>query len=298
MPTWVPPDDPGFSDFVLPASSTTPSVVRPSAPPQAPQPRTEQAINKAIKKAVWPFPNFTGFWARKNYASRSEHTSNSHMFTVFGAFDHPRTNMSEMREYNEQSKQVERLLGAPDLPNAPSRWRVEDVPISIPLGEQKGAPSTIEYKVESLYYRPLSEVIRASTSQPYVLNKLHIAPFRSYHVPVTRSDVDKLMGKEMDKVELSKAVRIYDEIFTSDKMSDAHAKLQRSPREPGCDLERAILPLMLASDATHPTTFGQAKVWPGYLSYGGISKYSRCTRDGRLMEHIAYFPTVRSTYLK
>lgn len=216
------------------------------------------------------------------------------MFDVFSTFDHPRASLSEMREYNAQRQQVEKLLNTPALPRTPSRWHTTDVTISIPLGQQQSGPSTVEYTVNSFYHRPLSEVVRNSLQLPPVLNKLHISPYRCYHIPVTREEVDKLMGKDIDKVELSEAVRVIDEVFTSDKMHEAHEKLLRTPREPGCDLERAVLPLMLASDATHPTTFGPAKVWPGYMSYGGISKYSRCTRDPRMMEHLAYFPTVRN----
>ncbi|KDQ13654.1 hypothetical protein BOTBODRAFT_90697, partial [Botryobasidium botryosum FD-172 SS1] len=86
--------------------------------------------------------------------------------------------------------------------------------------------------------------------------------------------------------------RIFDEVYTSDCALKEYAKIMALPPEPGCDLERGIFPMMLASDATHPTMFGQAKVWPGYMSHGGISKYHRCKRDSRLMEHIAYFPTL------
>ncbi|KDQ16267.1 hypothetical protein BOTBODRAFT_173174 [Botryobasidium botryosum FD-172 SS1] len=291
MPTWVPTEDPGLTDFVLPKlPPPTPSVepplsatsAYPLVPPPTPNPqsRTEGQINRAIKRAVWPFPNLTGFRYRRAYTAGPETKSMGHCCAVLDALTHPRTSMAELTEYNEQFEHVESMLAKPELPKSPTRWREADVVIQVPLGKQKGsAAAKVDFPVKSLHYRPLSEVVRGSAAQPYILNKLHTQPYRSYHVQQQRDAIDKLMGNERDKIELSTPknppIRIFGEVYTSDCMIQEHMKLMASAPEPDClKLERVIFPLMLASDSTHPTTFGQAK------------------RDPRLMEHIAYFPTL------
>ncbi|KAG2349309.1 hypothetical protein BDR05DRAFT_972390 [Suillus weaverae] len=84
-------------------------------------------------------------------------------------------------------------------------------------------------------------------------------------------------------------VNIQGELYIYSVFMDAHHNLQNSLQEPGCDLPRAIAALMFWSDATHLTSFGNAKLWPIYLYFGNESKYHRCKPSCHLGNHIAYF---------
>ena len=60
-------------------------------------------------------------------------------------------------------------------------------------------------------------------------------------------------------------------------MIEEDQKLRSKPRNPEdpADLEYAIMPLILWSDATQLSSFGNASLWPIYLYFANISKYHR-----------------------
>jgi hypothetical protein len=68
--------------------------------------------------------------------------------------------------------------------------------------------------------------------------------------------------------------------------------LQNSPPEPGCNLPRAIIGLMLYSDATHVAQFGQAKLWPIYVYFANQSKYERYQPSANDGHNVAFLPSV------
>lgn len=111
------------------------------------------------------------------------------------------------------------------------------------------------------------------------MEKVHLEPYRLYW---------SKLGLPSASME-----RVYSELYNSDAMIREHEALQCSKPEPSCKLERVVLALLFASDSTHPTNFGQAKVWPLYMAFSNISKYDRCKPSASLMEHITYFPSVR-----
>ncbi|KAG8933829.1 hypothetical protein FRC01_006874 [Tulasnella sp. 417] len=149
-------------------------------------------------------------------------------------------------------------------------------PIDIPSSSKDlPSPSTV-FNVEGFHHRKLVDVIRTSLANPSTMAQVHLEPYKSLWQRPGSSSI----------------LRIYDEVYTSDAMLKAHEDLQRQPQEPGCNLERVVLSLLFASDATHPTNFGQAKLWPLYMAFGNISKYERCKPKSGLMEHVAYFPSL------
>ena len=87
-------------------------------------------------------------------------------------------------------------------------------------------------------------------------------------------------------------IRVYGEMYVSNKLLEMHRNLLDSPLVPGCDAPQAIIPLIFWSDATHLTAFGQAKLWPLYLFFGSDSKYMCCKPSANLCHHIAYFQKV------
>lgn len=53
-----------------------------------------------------------------------------------------------------------------------------------------------------------------------------------------------------------------------------HQELQAAPGEPGCSLPKVVLALMIWSDTTYLTSFGEAKLCPCYLQFRNKSKHS------------------------
>lgn len=150
--------------------------------------------------------------------------------------------------------------------------------IDVPSGVRGTQPSPFE--IPGLHFRKLTSVIREAFTSPYA-HHIHFSPFRLYHKPANGSAEE----------------RIYNEVYTSDAFLEEHEHLQRHavvpPEEPDCKLEKVVAAVMLASDATHLTDFGNAKAWPIYLMLGNLSKYFRAQTNLRALHHLAYIPSVR-----
>jgi hypothetical protein len=75
-----------------------------------------------------------------------------------------------------------------------------------------------------------------------------------------------------------------------------HEEVQRRarlpPDDPTCQREKVVAPLMISSDATHLTDFGNMAAWPFYLMFGNISKYFHSLPDSGALHHLAYIPSV------
>ncbi|KAF7971982.1 hypothetical protein HWV62_19325 [Athelia sp. TMB] len=69
--------------------------------------------------------------------------------------------------------------------------------------------------------------------------------------------------------------RVFDEVYSSDAFIEADRKLQESPDPNNDFFPRVIAALMVWSDATHVAQFGQSKLWPIYVYFGNLSKYTR-----------------------
>lgn len=89
-------------------------------------------------------------------------------------------------------------------------------------------------------------------------------------------------------------VRVYGEIYSSDAMLSARRKLHEVLQNlPLPQPEAFLIALMLASDSTFLTQFSQASMWPIYMFFGNVSKYTRCSPDSLSAHHVAYLPKVR-----
>lgn len=161
-------------------------------------------------------------------------------------------------------------------------WKESTVKIRLPperaanLDESK-APV---FEVPGVFHRNLVEIIKDAFQDTVALT-YHYTPFKHFWKP----------SKD------EPAQRIYSEVYSSDSMIDEYEKLNSSPREPGCKLERVIAPMMLWSDSTNLTSFGNASLWPIYLFFGNQSKYLRAKPTAFACHHLAYMPQVRIYYL-
>jgi hypothetical protein len=155
-------------------------------------------------------------------------------------------------------------------------WQKTPITISVPFHSrwQKSGPQ--EYLVGDLYHRSFVSVIREKLANTHDNQNFHYEPFELFWKPTDEST----------------ETRVHGELYTSPAFMEAHCNLQELPREPGCDLPRVVIAMMFWSDATHLTSFGNAKLWPGYLFFGNESKYRRCKPTCHLCNHVAYFQSV------
>lgn len=156
-------------------------------------------------------------------------------------------------------------------------WKRSPISISVPFHSRTVKPGAQTCIVGHLYHRSLVSVIREKLANQQDMQHFHYEPYKLFWRPNETSD----------------DVRVYGEIYTSPAFLEAQRELRDLPGEPGCNLPRVVVAMMLWSDATHLTSFGTAKLWPCYLFFGNESKYRRCKPSCRLCSHVAYFETVR-----
>jgi hypothetical protein len=155
-------------------------------------------------------------------------------------------------------------------------WHEVDVDIQVPTGQAHSSDNDIPiFSVPGLHRRSLVEVIKA-VYEDYASRWFHYTPFKQFWKPTTDSEPQ----------------RIYDEIYSSDSMVEAHEAVQNLSAEPGCNLERVVAALMFWSDSTHLASFGNASLWPIYLFFGNQSKWLRGKPRTGSCHHIAYIPKV------
>jgi hypothetical protein len=229
-----------------------------------------------------PYPNKNSFllgdWYWNNGVQKSKE-SFQNLVNIVGA---PDFNPQDVRETNWSA--IDKELASNDFDDNPRDWIDEDagwkrtpIAIDIPFHHRMQHPGVQQRTLFDLYHRSIVSVIKEKLANPKDDAKFHYEPYEYLWKPTEDSD----------------EVRVYGELYTSPAFHDAHRDLQASPGVPGCELPRVVAALMFASDATHVTTFGNAKLWPCYLYFGNESKYRRCQPSSKLCNHIAYFQKVR-----
>ncbi|KAF9472386.1 hypothetical protein BDN70DRAFT_900592 [Pholiota conissans] len=165
-------------------------------------------------------------------------------------------------------------------------WRESGVQIQVPDGQPHPLGSDIPtFTVPGLFHRSIVEVIK-STFSDSASHSFHYTPFKSFW----HSDSGNAESRPQTQ-------RLYDELYSSNAMIDAHTKLQQQPPEPGCSLEKVVAGMMLWSDSTHLANFGTASLWPIYLYFGNQSKFVRGKPNAAACHHIAYIPKLPPNFL-
>ncbi|KAJ3816999.1 hypothetical protein F5880DRAFT_1618699 [Lentinula raphanica] len=132
------------------------------------------------------------------------------------------------------------------------------------------APTVV---IEDVIHRDLLDVMKEAYSSD-ASSEYHLRGF-------------KQMWQRNDRPD---PIRIHGEVYTSDAFLEMEKEVLSSPPEPGCNLERVVVPIMLYSDSTHLASFGTASVCPGYLWFGSQSKYARAKPSKFAAHHLVYFP--------
>jgi hypothetical protein len=176
------------------------------------------------------------------------------------------------------TREVERLDKV-DTPqsrfSAEDGWNETSVKISLPAEKVKHATEVDAptFDIPGLFHRRLTHVIKAAL-QETAAKSYHFFPFEEFWQP--SPDVPP--------------ERIWSELYTADAFIAEHEKIRSQPQVDG--LENVIVGLMLWSDSTHLTSFGNASLWPIYLYIGNLSKYTRAKPTSFSAHHLAYIPKV------
>ncbi|KAK0447141.1 hypothetical protein EV421DRAFT_1706835 [Armillaria borealis] len=121
-------------------------------------------------------------------------------------------------------------------------------------------------EVEGVWHRSLTEVITSAFQDPSA-SEYHLKGFKEMWQPS----------------EESPAERIYGEVYTS----PVYLEMEEKPQGP---LENVVVPVMVYSDSTHLTNFGDVSLWPGYFFIGLLSKYISAMPDAHAAHHFVYMP--------
>jgi Plavaka transposase len=231
-----------------------------------------------------PYPNRSSFLLGDWYWNCGVQKTQENFKTLLNIIMDPSFSSEDIRD--TRWSRVNTLLGTTTEPSdiqddANSEWLDEDagwkrsiIRIKVPFHQRAAKPGPQDYIVGELHHRSITQVIKermAASGQSY----FHTNPY-------------ELLWKPNENTE---ARRVYGEMYTSDAFLKAHRDLMNSPND--CQAPRAIVALMFWSDATHLTSFGQAKLWPLYMFFGNDSKYRRAKVSSNLCNHIAYFQKVR-----
>ncbi|KAK7680031.1 hypothetical protein QCA50_016977 [Cerrena zonata] len=155
------------------------------------------------------------------------------------------------------------------------RWQESDVNIYVPDGHPHVSPDDGPipiYSVKGLIHCSITEIIKDVWSQPSSTDFEYI-PYRLFW-----------------SQEGSPTEQVHGELYTSEAFNRAYEDLLRQPGEPDCSLERVICGLMMYSDSTHLSNFGDAALWPIYMYFGNQSKYTRARPSSGSCHHLAYIP--------
>lgn len=232
----------------------------------------------------YPYPNenslLLGEWYWNHGHQKSQH-SFKELLDIVG---NPQFRPEDV--HNTDWKKIDGTLAQSDFEGEGAEWLDDNagwlktpITLSVPFHSRAKTPGVHDFFVGDFYHRSLTAVIREKLTNPNDHANFHYDPFEliwNFNPGSEEPDV-----------------RVHCELYNSPAFLDAHRELQESPREPGCDLPRVVIGMMLASDVTHLTSFGTAKLWPGYLFFGNDSKYRRCKPSCHLCSHIAYFHAVR-----
>lgn len=222
----------------------------------------------------WPFENMSKYllmnWFHTGSAQKSEAEITRLAKEVLSNADFKPEDLIGFNAHRENKRLDD--SGKHELPFCDDDWKEVSVTIDVPVPKKDTPPR--KFKVPGLHHRSIVQVIKA-TWGAITSKSFHLTPFKRIHV-----DPKGIR------------TRIYDEVYTSEAFEVAHDQLQKKPSEAGCTLEKVIAGLMFWSDSTHLANFGTAKVWPLYMYFANLSKYTRAKPNSGACHHMAYIPSV------
>ena len=236
-------------------------------------PRSLPFVHTVRENYFEPFMNATVWrlmsWFYKGSTQKSFNNLNTLVHNVILADDFDREDLQKFNAQRETRQLDEARFSS-------GGWHTTSIPIRLPCERVKQLEGTApEFHVEELHYCKITDVIKSAFEEP-AAQAFHTTPYKLYWQP------DKTQPPE----------RVITELYTSDAMLRKHEKVKSSAKVSGCNLETVVAAIMLWSDSTHLTSFGNAALWPIYLFLGNQSKYTRNKPTSFAAHHLAYIPKV------
>lgn len=258
-------------------------------------------LRQMSEKNFAPYPNQSSFMLGEWYWCDGSQKSKDSFEKLIDIITSPDFSSADI----EQTKWawIDRKLGSSEeVVDNESLWMDEDpvedagwakTPVSISVPFRCSSPPTSKptrrrgktkipeghvqtYTIPGFYHRSIISILREKLANEEQFQHFHLEPFELHWQPGNAATSIRLSG----------------ELYNSPAFLEAHREVQELPQEPGCVLPRCVAGLMLASDATHLTSFGQTKLWPLYLYFANDSKYRRAKPSLHLCNHVAYFQKV------
>jgi Plavaka transposase len=241
--------------------------------------------------SVHPYPNLSSFLIGEWYWNGGEKKSQASFEQLIKIVGHPEFRPEDVAGNNWRlidaqlsGGHIEGLNKEDDWEDEqvsrPEGWIKTPIKIKVPFHKKMKHPGQKEFDAGILHHRKLMSVIRERITRPSVHPHLHFEPYELFWQPSATSE----------------PTRVHGELYTSEAFIEAHNTLQEQAPEPGCNLPRAVLGLMFASDGTQLTSFSTAKLWPVYLTIGNESKYRRSKPSCQAFEHVAYLESASETF--
>lgn len=268
-------------DADLPVASVLDKSLAPAAPESTPTPTPS---SQAPKNPWFPLPNYSAFRFAQyfwNGGSQKSKQDRENLLTVLGDPLFKTEDVLEVADWDKVDRTMDAVadgtLDDPSLPFMGDGWKADDVKISIPVG-RGGTTRAVDYTVPGFHHRSITNVLRDTFANDPAAESFHYEPFREYWQDPNNPNAEP--------------ERVYGESYTSEAFNNAHEDIQKKPRYDGDSTPRVLASLMFSSDATHLTSFGTARAWPLYMSFGNQSKYERGRPTANAQHHLAYFPSV------
>lgn len=241
---------------------------------------TSHELPTVENNSYLPYPNRNSFLLGDWYWGEGVQKSQQSFKDLVSIVGNPNFKPSDVHNTNWMA--IDASLGSSEKDEAEdgewadvdAGWVKTPINISVPFSNRTARPGPHNYMGGDLYHRSLMDVIREKVSDFHTTRHFHMEPYELTWTPHPDSY----------------QIPVYGELYTSPAFIEAHRKIQD---EPGCALQRVVVALMFWSDATHLTSFGNAKLWPLYLFFGNESKYRRSKPSSNLCCHVAYFRDVR-----
>ncbi|TEB32984.1 hypothetical protein FA13DRAFT_1627246 [Coprinellus micaceus] len=240
-----------------------------------------------IHNPYYPFPNWSSYkigeWYWRDGSEKSRESFQQLIDIIcdddFSTAEVGRTNWKQV-DNALASSQFDDTFGFEQSQWAEdgTSWKTSSITVSVPFNSTSLKSGPRPFVVENFRFRPLIPLIRAKLRDAQASEHFHIVPSELWWL---RKDPD---GDSEDRV------RVYGDLYHSEAFLEEYRAIQLLPPEDKEDhLPRCLVAMMFASDDTMLASFGNAKLWPGYLHFGNESKYRRGRTSLKLLEEVAYF---------
>ncbi|KAG2010174.1 hypothetical protein CC2G_013017 [Coprinopsis cinerea AmutBmut pab1-1] len=252
----------------------------PDPPPK--EPKSTRSLFERFKDNIYaPFPNATSFHLVDWFYSTGRTLSSLKFADLVNIMKGQEFDLNDVANMNPK-EELERL-DSDDHEASPfaslSSWKTSSVEIPMPC-ERCRWPSEADapqLKIDGVQHRSLTQLIVDAFSNPRSAG-FQFTPYKEFWKADPSAPPEQLIG----------------EVYTSSAFLEEHQAILQAPRIEGDsdDIPYAIASILLWSDSTHLTSFGDASLWPIYAYFGNQSKYERCKPSKFAAHHLAYIPTI------